>query len=188
MLLIIQIRDVTEAVISPATLPQSHDERSVWESIVLRNRQETAFEGADQICRDDHEDAVVSELANLSEYMRSKLKIGSSFPSQKRVELTSGNINSWWLDSRSPHSQRDVGEEITPNHPDATDRVNRQLQLRVGDVVWFARRPATPAVSVFYREYIGSGCVTPIARFTFPATPLFTRFNCSLTDSDHLVE
>ena len=58
----------------PSTLPQSHDARSVWECIVLRKGQETAFEGADQICRDDHEDAVVSELANLSEYMRSKFK------------------------------------------------------------------------------------------------------------------
>ena len=156
MLPIIQIRDVTEAVISPATLPKSHDEGSVWECIALRNGQEPAFEGADQICRDDHEDAVVSELANLSEYLRSKLKKRSSSPSQKRVELTSGNINSWWLDSRSPQLQRDVVEEITPNHPDATDRINRQLQLRVGDVVWYARRPATPEVSVFCRESIGS--------------------------------
>jgi len=164
MLPIIQIRDVTEAVIPPPTLPKSHDEGSVWECIALRNSQETAFEGADQICRDDHEDAVVSELANLSEYMRSKLKKRSSSPSQKRVELTSGNINSWWLDSRSPQLQRDAGQEITPNQPDATDRVNRQLQLRVGDVVWSARRPATPEVSVFCRETIA-----PSARFTqFP--------------------
>ena len=42
--------------------------------MVLRKDQDTAFEGADQICRGDHEDAVVSELANLSEYMRSKFR------------------------------------------------------------------------------------------------------------------
>jgi len=69
---VIQIQDVTEAVISPPILPQSHDAQSVWECIVLRKDQDTAFEGADQICQDDHEDAVVSELANLFEYMRSK--------------------------------------------------------------------------------------------------------------------
>jgi len=72
MLYIIQIQDVTEAVVPPPTLPQSHDVQSAWECIVLRKDQDTAFEGADQICRDDHEDAVVSELANLSEYMRSR--------------------------------------------------------------------------------------------------------------------
>lgn len=70
MLCIIQIQDVTEAVVSPSTFPQSHDIQSVWECIVLRKGQDTAFEGADQICRNDHEDAVVS--SNLSEYMRSK--------------------------------------------------------------------------------------------------------------------
>ena len=68
---IVQIQDVTEAVVPPPTLPQSHDIQSVWECIVLRKDQDTAFEGADQICRDDHEDAVVSELASLSGYMRS---------------------------------------------------------------------------------------------------------------------
>lgn len=71
MLYIIQIQDVTEAVVPPSTLPQSHDIQSVCECIVLRKDQDTAFEGADKICRDDHEDAVVSEPANLSEYMRS---------------------------------------------------------------------------------------------------------------------
>jgi hypothetical protein len=67
-----QIQDVTEAVASPATSPQSQDVQSVWECIVLRKSQDTAFEGADRICRDDHEDTVVSELTNLYEYMRSK--------------------------------------------------------------------------------------------------------------------
>ena len=71
-LYIIQIQDVTEAVTSPPTLPQSHDVQSAWECIVLRKDQDAAFEGADKICRDDHEDGVVSQLTNLSEYMRSK--------------------------------------------------------------------------------------------------------------------
>lgn len=69
---IIQIQDVTEAVMSPPTISQSRHIQSVWECIVLRKSQDAAFEGADKICRDDHEDAVVSELTNLSEYMRSK--------------------------------------------------------------------------------------------------------------------
>lgn len=67
-----QIQDVTEAAISPSTIPQSHDIQSVWECIVLRKSQDTAFEGADQVCREDHEDSVVSNPANLSEYTRSK--------------------------------------------------------------------------------------------------------------------
>lgn len=71
-LYIIQIQDVTEAVTPPPTLPQSHDVQSAWECIVLRKDQDAAFEGADKICRDDHEDGVVSQPANLSEYMRSK--------------------------------------------------------------------------------------------------------------------
>ena len=66
------MQDVTEAVTSPPTPPQSHDIQSVWECIVLRKDQDAAFEGADKICRDDHEVAVVSQLANLFEYMRSK--------------------------------------------------------------------------------------------------------------------
>jgi len=69
VLYIIQIQDVTEAVTFPSTLPRSRDIQSVWECIVLRKGQDTAFEGADQSCGDNHEDAVVSELANLSEYM-----------------------------------------------------------------------------------------------------------------------
>ena len=72
MLYIVQIQDVTEAVAPPPTLLQSQDIQSVWECIVLRKDQDTAFEGADKICQDDHEDAVVSELANLSGYVRSK--------------------------------------------------------------------------------------------------------------------
>lgn len=68
----IQIQDVTEAVESPPIPPQSHDVQSVWECIVIRKDQDTAFGGADHLCRGDHEDGVVSELANLSEYMRSK--------------------------------------------------------------------------------------------------------------------
>ena len=72
ILCIHQIQDVTEAVASPATSPQSQDVQSVWECIVLRKSQDTAFKGADRICRDDHEDTVVSELTNLYEYMRSK--------------------------------------------------------------------------------------------------------------------
>ncbi|KAF9646974.1 hypothetical protein BDM02DRAFT_3156369 [Thelephora ganbajun] len=102
----LEIQDVTEAVASP----QSHDMQNVWECIVLRKGQDTAFEGADQICRDDHEDAV------------------------KRIELTSENINSWWLDNWLYQLQQDVRGNITPNHAD----------LRVGDVVWCAHRPVIP--------------------------------------------
>ncbi|KAF9782286.1 hypothetical protein BJ322DRAFT_210121 [Thelephora terrestris] len=116
----LEIQDVTEAVVSPSTLPQSHDVRSVWECIVLRKGQDTAFEGADQICREDHEDAV------------------------QRVELTIENINSWWLDNGPHQPQRGFGEGTTPNHADASDRINNLLQLRVGDVVWRAHRPAIP--------------------------------------------
>ena len=144
---IIQIQDVTEAVVSPPTLPQSHDIQGVWECIVLRKGQDTAFEGADQICRADHEDGVVSELANQSGYARSKFEQRSLSPSQKRIELTSGNINSWWLDNRLFQLKRDAGEETTPNLADVSDKVTRKLQLRAGDVVWCAHRPAVPEVS-----------------------------------------
>ena len=67
-----------------------------------------------------------------------------------------------------------MGEEITPNHAYATDRVNRHLHLRVGDVIWYARRPATPEVSVFCRESIGSVSLRHLlVSRNFPRHPSF---------------
>jgi len=77
-------------------------------------------------------------------------------------------MNSWWPDNRLFQPQLDEGEEATPHHVDVSDRINRQLQLRVGDVVWCARRPAVPEVSDFLSGVYRSGrrvcCVAPFTR------------------------
>lgn len=104
-----------------------------------------------------------------------------------RVELTPENISSWWPDNRLCQLQRDVAEGTTPNHADASDRVNRQLHLRVGDVVWCARRPAIPEVSDFCRESIHSPrgsvlCRAICSSLSIPhAAPRFAHTLQSLT-------
>lgn len=89
-------------------------------------------------------------------------------------------MDSWWLDNQIHQLQRDGGEETTPNHTDVGDRVNQQLRLRVGDVVWCARRPALPEVSEpypwesfgFIREFVVLR--HPLVLFVSSA---ITRFN-----------
>jgi hypothetical protein len=64
--------------------------------------------------------------------------------------MTPENINSWWLDNQLHELQRGfLGEGTTPNQADVSDRVNKLLQLNVGDVVWRAHRPVIPKVSGF---------------------------------------
>ena len=109
---------------------------------------------------------------------------------QIRVELTSGNINSWWPDNRLFHLQQDLGEGTTPNHADVSDRVNQQLHLRVGDVVWCAHRPAMPEVSNFcwqstHSVRSGVSCHATCSSLSIP--PAVSRFaHPSITDPAHL--
>jgi hypothetical protein len=89
---------------------------------------------------------------------------------QTRVELTPQNINSWWLHNQPRQLQRGVGEDTTPNHADVSDKVNQQLQLKVGDVVWCARRSALPEVSKSYLASLVSHHVPGLKFFFLPCS------------------